>query len=376
MGGRTLMFVLSVLLASCKEGHQSPVIEWSIAAELPENETRHIGLAGPITGLVGDRLFVAGGANFPDGLPWEGGKKVYQDRAFLYRLSGDSLLLDSSFTLAHARAYPANISYNGILFSAGGEDVHGALREVYSYGVDSKNGLKVERLADLPIPLSNAAMVYMDEALYVVGGENEEQVSDKIYKLDFEDLNKGWTVWFDLPYPVSHTVALGTPEGEILIVGGRMRNAGSKSTMYDRVITIDIKDGILRDLPRLPHALAAGMGVCMPEGDCILVGGDDATTFHKVEQMIADIAIESDMAKRQIMIAEKNRIQSTHPGFSKEVLRLKADKRNGWELISELPYSSPVTTTALLWGQDIVIPSGEIKAGIRTANILIGRLQQ
>ncbi len=375
MGERILMFVLSILLTSCKGRQQYTAIDWTIEAELPGDKGPSMGVAGPITGLIDDRLFVAGGANFPNGLPWDGGKKVYHKEAFLYRISGDPLLLDSTFMLPHALAYPANVSYKGTVFSAGGEDVNGALREVTSYRVDRLEGFKVEVLPDLPIPLSNAAMVYMDEALYVVGGENDEVVSHRIYRLDLRDRDKGWVSWFELPYPVTHTVALGTIDGEIRIIGGRMRNAGDKSTMYDRVIAIGVKNRVLRELPKLPHALAAGTGVCMSNGDCILVGGDDAKTFHKVEQMVADIAMESDLMKKQRMIREKNRIQKEHPGFKKEVWRLKAVGGREWELISVLPHSSPVTTTASLWGQCIVIPSGEIKAGIRTANILMGRLQ-
>lgn len=50
---------------------------WHIAGVLPSNNQQKegLGLAGPITGISGNRLLVAGGANFPDGMPWKGGKK-------------------------------------------------------------------------------------------------------------------------------------------------------------------------------------------------------------------------------------------------------------------------------------------------------------
>jgi N-acetylneuraminic acid mutarotase len=35
----------------------------------------HIGLAGPIVGVTGDCLLIAGGANFPHLPPWEGVRK-------------------------------------------------------------------------------------------------------------------------------------------------------------------------------------------------------------------------------------------------------------------------------------------------------------
>ncbi|MCC7378652.1 MAG: hypothetical protein IT255_04785 [Chitinophagaceae bacterium] len=70
---------------------QQPVVssvKWKIAAQLPptNGETVSIGLAGPLTGVTNDVLIVAGGANFPDGLPWNGGKKKYHNDIFVLQL--------------------------------------------------------------------------------------------------------------------------------------------------------------------------------------------------------------------------------------------------------------------------------------------------
>jgi len=42
-----------------------------------------IGLAGPFAGVSGGALILAGGANFPDKLPWEGGRKMWCDKGFV-----------------------------------------------------------------------------------------------------------------------------------------------------------------------------------------------------------------------------------------------------------------------------------------------------
>ena len=41
------------------------------------------GVAGAVAGLSGDALIVAGGANFPNGFPWEGGKKAWHAEAYV-----------------------------------------------------------------------------------------------------------------------------------------------------------------------------------------------------------------------------------------------------------------------------------------------------
>lgn len=377
MANRSLIFILSILLASCKGNQQNISIDWTIATELPPTDQKaNIGIAGPIAGLIGDHLLVAGGANFPDGAPWDGGKKVYQNEAFLYRLSGDTLLLDSTFTLPHAIAYPANVSQDGILYSAGGEDTLGAIDRVYTYQLHNQEQLEVQELPRLPIPLTNASIIYIDQALYLIGGENSKVVSDKIYKLDLTQPEQSWISWLDLPYALTHSVAVAGPDAKITIIGGRKRNENAKSTMYDRVLSINITDKSVKDLPKLPYALAAGTGVCTDNSDYIMIGGDDASTFHLAEQIIADISAETDSVKREALIIEKNTLQKTHPGFSKNVWKLNSESGEEWELISELTLQSPVTTTALLRGNHIIIPSGEIRAGVRTANILSGHLVQ
>jgi len=40
------------------------------------------GMAGIIAGTHGGVLIAAGGANFPDKMPWDGGKKIYYDEIF------------------------------------------------------------------------------------------------------------------------------------------------------------------------------------------------------------------------------------------------------------------------------------------------------
>jgi solute:Na+ symporter, SSS family len=54
-------------------------MKWTIHSELPPPpgyEVSH-GFAGSFSGIVNGRLIIAGGANFPDGPPWEGGQRKY-----------------------------------------------------------------------------------------------------------------------------------------------------------------------------------------------------------------------------------------------------------------------------------------------------------
>ena len=58
---------------------------YSSLPDLPANTgmTVQPGLAGPYVGIDDDVLILAGGANFPEKLPWEGGEKVYYKEIFI-----------------------------------------------------------------------------------------------------------------------------------------------------------------------------------------------------------------------------------------------------------------------------------------------------
>ena len=80
----SVLFVSSATLATASALSRAPL------PPLPDRE----GLAGSFAGPLGDTLFVAGGANFPDKRPWEGGTKTWHNGAFLLE-RGDSACRDA-----------------------------------------------------------------------------------------------------------------------------------------------------------------------------------------------------------------------------------------------------------------------------------------
>ena len=48
------------------------------------------GVAGAFIGGIGERIVVAGGSNFAQGAPWDGGAKQFEDAIYLLTPSGDA----------------------------------------------------------------------------------------------------------------------------------------------------------------------------------------------------------------------------------------------------------------------------------------------
>ena len=81
-------------------------IKADIWSTLPPMKGREVqpGLAGAFIGMHGDALIIAGGANFPEGPFWEGGKKIWWKE--VYVLYEGKWYVDS---LPHPVAYGVSI---------------------------------------------------------------------------------------------------------------------------------------------------------------------------------------------------------------------------------------------------------------------------
>ena len=68
-----------LLMAATGSGGSKELMQWEEVTVLPPSEGELIqpGLAGAFAGVSGEVLLIGGGANFPKGLPWEGGPKVW-----------------------------------------------------------------------------------------------------------------------------------------------------------------------------------------------------------------------------------------------------------------------------------------------------------
>lgn len=350
---------------------RSTEIDWKELSSLNEiNGKPSLGYAGPVTGIINNHLIIGGGANFPDSMPWLGGKKKYYDDAFIFVPAGDSLRFLKSIKLPDTIAYAAicNIP-NGIVY-AGGENQNGISKKVWQMRMDSSGNIIFDSLPDLPIALSNASLTYHNNRFYLAGGESLSSVSSAFFMLDMKTPQDGWQEMAALIKPTSHAVMISQND-KIYLIGGRMKTKSGISELYSSMYVYSITDNKWSNVKSLPYAISAGTGISIGESEIILFGGDKGETFHKTEKLISEINAEHDNAKKEALIKQKADLQSSHPGFSNEVLRYNSHK-NEWNKDGSIPYSVPVTTTAFLKGDTVFIPTGEIKAGVRSSKILMG----
>ncbi len=364
------------MTGSCVESKVSDlVIDWG-SVELPKDQKgiSHQGVAGPIVGAIRDYVIIGGGANFPEGMPWEGGSKQYHSSLYIYEWNGHELKFRKSDELPFAIGYAGSCSWEDKIYFAGGEDKDGLIQKVYSIDLMSDLSLTLDTLPSLPFKVSNAGLSCVGGILYLIGGDGERSTSNRILKLAI-GRDENWQEIAQLPEALSNMVCAAS-DTHIYIAGGRRKEEGRVSPFSNHLYVFDTEKNRIEKRSDMPRALAAAVGI-VQGGRLLVLGGDAGETFHKVETLILEAANEPDSLARLRKIEQKNELQIGHPGFNRQQL-VYAIEEDRWEVLSmEFPFEMPVTTTAIaLSGKGVVLPSGEIKAGVRTNKIYTGRIKE
>lgn len=356
-------------------------LEWKVTSEIPPsfNQNRHPGLAGALIGISNGHLIIAGGANFQDKTQWNGGQKVYSNHIYVATQDKSKELkwLKTTDTLSKPIAYVANVPYQNGFISVGGEDSEGPVASVsYWHWNIAENKLIKENLSDLPYPITNACAAILNNQLFIIGGENKQKVFSNVWHLDLNNQKEGWLKGPQLPRATSHSVAViqSNSDGDHLyIIGGRAKQASGISQLYNQMLKLDIVNNTWieeskigapeKDLPALSGATAVS------KGDYVFVmGGDNGEIFHQIENFAKKAKEASSQQERDDYLTLQYKLAKNHPGFSKDVFQYNTVK-DEWTKMNPMPYG-PVTTTAIIWDNEILIPSGEIHPGIRTPKVL------
>lgn len=362
----------TVALASCNDRTDKYALDWKESSVFPSNNNKpSIGYAGPVAGYLQNKIVVGGGANFPDGMPWLGGKKKYYDDLFVFAVSDTGLQLTQQLKLPDTVAYAASCTTpSGIVF-AGGENQNGISQKVWMISQDDSGTIRFTSLPDLPLALTNAAMAFFNHQLFLAGGESPHGTSASCFSLDLNSRDSGWKELAPLPLAASHGVFVAMP-ASLYFIGGRKKTGSGISDLYNAVYAYDPLLNKWSRKTSLPYALSAGTGIAFSKNEIALFGGDKGNTFHQTEELIAAISNEKDAVKKNELTEQKAKLQSSHPGFSNEILIYNTDE-DKWQVKGTIPFVTPVTTTAFEKNNTIYIPSGEIKAGVRSPYMLTGR---
>lgn len=348
----SILFSTNILMSN-HDSHYLEKIFWDNTLSLPlQKGNSHEGLAGVYSGFIDNDLIIAGGANFPNNKPWEGGRKRWWNVIYTKNMS-DSLSQWKQIEniLPSPLAYGVTIQLPQGLLCIGGCDSLQCSNKVFCL-YKQGNELTVDlNWPALPISLSNATGALLNNKIYLAGGHEKAinpEASSCFLMLDLNNLSKGWQRLPTWPgpargYAVSVVQNNGFEDCFYLFSGRNYHSDG----------TIEIlSDGYVYN-PRLnqwkilngKYPVMAGTAVAQGANHILLIGGST--------QMLPG--------------------SDSHPGFSNNVYLYHTITQKIINLVTA-PYPLAVTTNVVTHNNIHYITSGEIKPGIRTPCILSFKL--
>jgi solute:Na+ symporter, SSS family len=330
-----------------------PPIRWQEMAPLPDE----VGFAGSAAGLDRSNLLVAGGANFPDGRPWEGAVKTWHDRVFAMRSGASKWELLAS-RLPRPLGYAFSLTTPFGVAVVGGNNADGFYSDAYLMRL-AGDELEIEPLPSLPKPLANAAGAMIGSTIYLAGGQtaaDANSAESSFLALDLAEpaAARQWRELETWPGEPRMLAVAGVQEGAFFLFGGVALKPGADGTAEREYLQdayrFDLKRGWRRiaDMP-WPIAAAAGPAPSLGTSHLLILGGDDGRHAARVAEL-----------------------KDEHPGFKREGLAYHT-VTDRWMSAGELPFSL-ATTPAVRDGNRIIIPGGESRPGVRTTKVWAGEL--
>ncbi len=316
---------------------------WSQLALLPDHE----GFAGMYAGVSHEALIIAGGANFPDKRPWEGGTKIwYEDVWLLAKPDGAWQKIGK---LPQPLGYGVSITFNDEVICIGGSNATGHHAECLALRWQNEK-LTTRTLPSLPVPCANLSGALVGTNLYVAGGIDKPDAVTALHTFWSLDLSKSEATWKALePWPGKERMLAiaGSDDRSFYLFSG----AALHKDEDGKPVREWLKDAYrytpdkgwerLPDLPRVAVAAPSPAMLISPHELLIASGDDGSKLGFKPE--------------------------TEHPGFPRDTL-LFDTVTNAWHQAEPVPFSRATAPTTE-WQGDFIIPNGEARPGYRTNEV-------
>lgn len=297
-------------------------------------------------GVSGGALLAAGGANFPDKKPWEGGKKVWYDTVFVLEEPDGAWKVAGA--LPRPLGYGVSVTHGGGVVCVGGSDAEGHRAE--SFKLEWRGGkLGTKSLPSLPRSVANMSWALLGDTLYVAGGIEKPDSTSALktfFALNLAAKPPAWRELEPWPGPARMLAVAAVQDGSFFLVSGTDLSAGPEG----KSVRTYLKDAYrftpgkgwqrIADIPRAAVA-APSPAPSMGQTQFLVVSGDDGT---------------------QVATAP-----TEHKGFPRTILAYDT-RADGWTESGSTPAPRATVPTAQWNGAWLVI-SGEQRPGIRSPEV-------
>ena len=332
------------------------------AAVMPVAE-KH-GSAGAFIGKVGDIVLIAGGSDFENAKPWEGGVKSYFDKVWAVTDAGGRLscreVEDVRLPVSLGNGCAAGDGKT--MFCIGGMNADGRSEDIFTLS-GSLDDLKVRSFCSLPAGFVPNAAEYHKGYIYIIGSRDgaNSLLRLNVGSRQFKELAPcpGTLVTEGSCFVYQHN---GREEAFYLI-GGRSSGPDGifmESNVWEYLPTHDTwnRKASFNDGGK-PLSLMYGSAVKYGSAHILVFGGDDGVEFLRRDSLGRDESRPEELVEAFL----------GHKGFSNKIFAYHTIT-DTWTTLDSLDLSLPVVTTAVELNGKIIIPSGEARPGVRSEDII------
>ena len=337
--------------ASAGDTTPAPLLRWESLPPIPDRE----GFASPFAGSHNGALIVAGGANFPDKRPWEGGTKIWYDSVFV--LTAPNQPWKTGFKLPCPVAYGVSLTTQGGIICIGGGNAKRHFQDVFRLTWDGTT-IHTTPLAELPKPCAFMCGAIVNHTIYITGGIDKPDATECLntfWSLDYADAKAQWKELDPPPQSPARMLSVAASCG-----GSFFRFTGARlfPGQGGKPVREYLRDAWcytpghgwkrLADMPR-PAVAAPSPAPVSARGRILVISGDDGVNV-------------------------KFKPETEHPGFPRNVLAYDP-AADTWNDVGQVPFSRG-TVPAVPWGDRIVIPNGEARPGYRSPEVWSLRIEE
>lgn len=328
---------------------QTSKIQWEQLKPIRDRE----GFAGSFAGVHNGALLVAGGANFPDKRPWEGGTKTWYDCIFV--LEKPNAQWRNGFKLPRPLGYGVSVSHKSGVICVGGSDAQQHHGEVFS--LSWTNGeIRTQTWPSLPKPCANMCGALLGNTIYVAGGLEDPNSTNCLNTFWALDLAKPEERWKELePWPGAERMlaTASVQDGSFFLFGGAALKKGTDNKLVREWLSDAYRFTPGKGWKRiadLPHPVVAAPSPAPAAGknNILVLGGDDG--------------------------GQVNAQPTLHKGFPRETLVYHLDS-DTWSVLEKMPFGL-VTTPCAQWNGRIIVPGGEQRPGVRSTEVWSGMIRE
>ncbi|MEM8909740.1 MAG: sodium transporter, partial [Bacteroidota bacterium] len=353
-----------------------------------------LGLGGHFSGVHGSAFIIAGGTNFPDSLPWQGGQKHWYDWIYvlLKNENGTFRWHPQRFQLPGGpRAYGVSVSTPTGVICVGGQNADRAFKDVFRLSWNEQlEQIVIDTLPSLPQAQCMMGGTLIGNTLYTLGGKSDLSstlLEPLFFSLSLSGAKESTSTWQRFPplpgknriLPV--VVAQSNGLDACLYAFSGLHTMPGKSNEYLRdVFSYHPKTKTWRkcaDLPLLNEqnrGIVAAPAMAFGTAHILTIGGVSGQVNTRLEQLAQQIrdlnATNTPEALNRVAELQQARraIYRTHPGFPRSILQYHTIT-DTWQELDQLPFASPVGTTLHQWDTQWLMASGEVYPGQRSPEL-------